>query len=264
MTSYSDSPDSPVLFSISDGIGFITFNRPSRLNAIDLEMGRLLAALSRDLPARDQLKVLVLRGAGRAFMAGGDVDQFQGPPEQVRAVVSEAIDHLHAFTITLQRLSQPVIASVRGAAAGAGFSLAIGADMALASETAAFRSAYVQLGTSPDGGSTYFLPRLVSAKQAIEILLGGRSYSADEAARLGLINRVVADTELDAETLRLAAQLAENPRVAMARTKALLKKDGLDALQRQLSAEKESFLACIDTPDFSTRVATFLSKRRSR
>lgn len=250
-----------ILFSIADDAGFVTFNRPSRLNAIDLGMGRAMADLARDLPARDDVKVYVLRGEGRAFMAGGDIELFRGSPEHVRATVSELIDHFHGFTLALQQLPQPVIGSVRGAAAGAGFSLAIGTDITLASDTAVFQPAYIRLGTSPDGGATHFLTRLVGPKRAIEILLGGRSYAAADAVGLGLVNRVVADAELDAETCQLAARLAENPSVAAARTKALLKRDSLDALRAQLGAEKEAFLACIDTPEFSKGVMSFLSKQ---
>lgn len=250
-----------VLFSIVDDVAFVTFNRPARLNAVNLDMGRAMSQLARELPARDDVRVYVVRGAGRAFMAGGDIELFRGKPEDVRASISELIDHFHAFTIALQELPQPVIGSIRGAAAGGGFSLALGTDITLASDTAVFHPAYIQLGTTPDGGATHFLTRLVGPKRAMEILLGGRPQTADDAARLGLVNRVVADADLDTETGQLAARLAANPSAAAARTKALLKRESLDALRVQLSAERESFLACIDTPAFSERVASFLSKQ---
>jgi 2-(1,2-epoxy-1,2-dihydrophenyl)acetyl-CoA isomerase len=265
MTSSADAlAGESVLFEPVDQIGFVTFNRPSRLNAINLEMARAMRQLVDGLPARDDVRVVVLRGAGSAFMAGGDIELFRGDPGQVTATVSELIDHFHAFTIGLQALPQPVIASVHGAAAGGGFSLALGTDLTIASDTATFTPAYLRLGTSPDGGGTFFLSRLVGPKRAMEMFLTGASYTAQEAERSGLVNRVVPAADLARETRDLAALLAGCASPAVARTKALFTQGELPALEAQLAAEKDSFLACIGSADFKEGVLSFLEKRAPR
>ena len=253
-----------ILLSVDAGVGTVTFNRPSRLNAIDVEMARGMRELAQELPRRSDVRVWVLRGEGPAFMAGGDVELFQGDPDAARATISSLIDHFHTFTIALQELPQPVIASVRGPVAGGGFSLALGADITIASETATFRSAYIRLGTSPDGGATFFLPRLVGPKRALEILLSSEALTAADAERAGIVNRVVPDADLDRETRVLAERLAANAPLAAAHTKALLRRPNIAALKEQLAAERAAFLDCVGSREFSEGVRSFLSKRVAR
>ena len=251
----------PILFEVEDRLGFVTFNRPEALNAIDLEMARAMGALAQALGERDDLDVLVLRGAGRAFMAGGDIKAFQGPSPAAAERVGEIIDHFHALTIALQELPQPVIGSVHGAAAGGGFSLAIGTDLTIAADTATFAPAYLRLGASPDGGGTFFLSRLIGSKRALEMFLVGKPCPAPEAARIGLINRAVPEPALAAETRKLAESVAKGARLAVRNTKKLLKRGDLDALKRQLAVERDLFLACVGTGDFAEGVSAFLEKR---
>lgn len=253
-----------LLFHVERRTAFVTFSRPERLNAINIEMARALRAIVEELAGRDDVNVVVLRGAGSAFMAGGDIELFRGDPDRAAATISELIDHFHAVTIGMQRLRQPVIASVHGAAAGGGFSLALGADIRIAADTATFTPAYLRLGTSPDGGGTFFLSRLVGPSRALEMFLVGGTYSAVEAARLGLVNRVVPASELERETGQLAEQIADGAFPAVQQTKALLIGRDVEALKRQLDAEKASFLACVRSPDFAEGVAAFLSKRAPR
>ena len=126
------------------------------------------------LVARHEVRAVVLRGAGAAFVAGGDIKLFGGDRDQAAAAtIAELIDHFHAATVGLQRLAAPVMASVHGAAAGGGFSLAPGADLRIAADTATFTPAYLRLGASPDGGGTFFLPRLVGPSKTLEIFLSG-------------------------------------------------------------------------------------------
>lgn len=253
-----------LLFHVERRTAFVTFSRPERLNAINIEMARALRAIVEELAGRDDVKVVVLRGAGSAFMAGGDIELFRGDPDRAAATISELIDHFHAVTIGMQRLRQPVIASVHGAAAGGGFSLALGADIRIAADTATLTPAYLRLGTSPDGGGTFFLSRLVGPSRALEMFLVGGTYSAVEAARLGLVNRVVPASELERETGQLAEQIADGAFPAVQQTKALLIGRDVEALKRQLDAEKASFLVCVRSPDFAEGVAAFLSKRAPR
>ena len=252
----------PILFEVESRIGFVTFNRPDALNAIDLDMARAMGAVARECRGRDDFDVLVLRGAGRAFMAGGDLRVFRGP-SAVRQI-GEIIENFHAFTIALQEAPQPVVGSVHGAAAGGGFSLAIGTDLTIAAHSATFTPAYLRLGTSPDGGGTFFLPRLIGPKRALQMFLEGTSCNAVEAARLGLINRVVAETDLAAETRQVAETLAAGAGLAVRHTKKLLLGDDLEALKRQLEIERELFLRCAGTADFAEGVAAFLERRSPR
>jgi 2-(1,2-epoxy-1,2-dihydrophenyl)acetyl-CoA isomerase len=253
-----------ILLHVEARVAFVTFNRPERLNAIDLAMARALREVVEGLSSRDDVRAVVVRGAGAAFVAGGDITLFGGDREAAAATISELIDHFHAATVGLQRLPAPVIASVNGAAAGGGFSLALGADIRIAADTATFTPAYLRLGTSPDGGGTFFLPRLVGASKALEIFLLGGMYSAADALHLGFVNRVVPAADLERETAQLAAAIARGAMPAVARAKALMIGCDLDALERQLKAEKEAFLTCVRSRDFEEGVAAFLSKRPPR
>lgn len=157
--------EQPLLFQLNDRVGTITFNRPKELNAVDLDMARAMGELARKLPGVGGMKAIVLRGSGNHFMAGGDISTFRGEKNKTLPVISEIIDHFHAFIFCLQKLPQAVISAVRGAVAGGGFSLAISADIIIADETAKFTPAYRRLGTTPDGGGSFFLPRIVGPKK---------------------------------------------------------------------------------------------------
>ena len=250
-----------ILLHVQERVAFITFNRPERLNAIDLGMATAFREAIDGLAARDDVRAVVLRGAGAAFIAGGDITLFQGDRDQAAATIAQLIDHFHAATVGLQRLPAPVIASVHGAAAGGGFSLALAADFRIAADTATFTPAYLRLGTSPDGGGTFFLPRLVGPSKALEMFLLGRTYPANDALRLGIVNRVVPAAELERETAQMASAIAAGAMPALAHAKALVTGRDLEALQRHLMAEKRAFLDCVRSPDFEEGVAAFLSKR---
>jgi 2-(1,2-epoxy-1,2-dihydrophenyl)acetyl-CoA isomerase len=256
--------DEPVLFQVDGPVGTVVLNRPKALNAIDLEMARGLGRLAGELPRRDDLRVVVVKGAGAAFAAGGDVAAFRGAPEELAQRVGEIIDHFHAFILALRSMAPPVVGAIRGVAAGGGFSLALATDLTLAADDARFAPAYRRLGTSPDGGGTFFLSRLVGPKRAAELFLAGGSYGADEALRLGLVNRVVPAASLDDEVSALAATLAANARCATRETKALLNRELLGPLREHLAAEKRAFLECAATSEFAEGVAAFVEKRAPR
>ena len=250
-----------VIFERHDAIGAITFNRPAELNAVDLQMARAMGLLAGELPKIEGMKVIVLKGAGRHFMAGGDIAAFVGEPEQKLPVIAEIIDHFHAFILTLQKAPQPVVCAVRGAAAGGGFSMAIGGDIVVADETARFTPAYRRLGTTPDGGGSFLLTPLVGPKKAAELFLAGGTYDAGQAKNMGLINEVAPPSDFDALVERFVSELSKNSASVAAATKALLTRDTIAAFAAHLDAEKASFIACAQRADFAEGVDAFVSKR---
>ena len=253
---------------IRDGVAVITLDRPEALNALNPEMARALRESVESAAALPGVRCLVLRGAGEHFMAGGDVLFFRhrlesrGPGEP--AVSPDVFRDAHGVVRALRAAPQPVIASVRGAAAGYGVSLVAACDLAVAAEGSVFTLAYCHIGATPDGGATYFLPRTVGLKRTMEMMLLGDRYDAREALSMGLVNRVVPPGNLDRETERLAARLASGPAEAYARGKALVNASLASTLEDQLVAEEGAFVRISATLDFAEGVRAFCEKRAAR
>jgi len=256
---------SPILLDRDGAVATLTLNRPDALNALDPAMADALVAHTATLAADPSLRCVVIRGAGRHFMAGGDIRHFatqlELAPDERQRRFTAMIERLHAAIEQLQRMPHPVLASVHGAVAGFGLSLVCACDLALAAEGSYFAAAYRQLGLTPDGGLTYALPRLVGSKKAMEILLLGQRVDAGEALRLGLVNRVVSEAKLERATAALAAELVAGPLLATRNGKRLLRQSHSQSLSAQLQSEAASFGACAATGDFVEGVQAFLDKR---
>ncbi len=250
----------PLLVERSGAITRLRFNRPERLNAIDAAMAAALREAVALLPQDPDLRCVVLCGAGRAFMAGGDIGAFQGP--QALAEIRHILGPMHEAVAGLAALSVPVLASVQGAAAGAGLSLAFGADLAIAAEDARFALGYLKLGTVPDCGGTWVLPRLLGLRGAMGLALLGDELDGRAALAAGLVNRAVPAAELEAATEALAQQLASGPTAAFGRAKALLRAAAGRDLPTQMQAEEAEFIASAGTADFAEGVAAFLGRRK--
>jgi 2-(1,2-epoxy-1,2-dihydrophenyl)acetyl-CoA isomerase len=249
-----------------EGVFQITLNRPEILNAVNREVIAALAAAVAEASEDRTTRVVLLRGAGTHFCAGGDITMFAelirlAPAERQQALY-RIVDALHPLLVRMRHMPKPVLAAVQGAAAGFGLSLVLAADLALAAEDAVFTSGYIHLGTSPDGGMTAMLARVVGLKRAAELMLLGDRFDAGRALELGLVNRVVPADALASEAAGLAARLAAGPTYAYGRTKALLQATLGDAFDAQLRRETESFAACAATADFAEGVRAFLEKRR--
>ncbi|MFD1623520.1 enoyl-CoA hydratase/isomerase family protein [Azospirillum griseum] len=253
--------DAPVLLSREGAVAWIRFNRPAVLNALDEPTAAALRAACQAVADDAGVRCLVLAGNGRGFMAGGDVGRFHDDPAAAPAVATAIIDHLHAALRLLDGLAMPVLAAVQGPVAGAGMSLACAADLCIAADDALFTTAYARLGTSPDGSGTHALPRLVGMRRAMELALLSERVKADEALRLGLVNRVVPAADLVPETRALAERLAAGPTRAFAATRRLLRQSWTATLDEQLDAERAAFQGCAATDDFREGVSAFLGKR---
>jgi len=261
------SPNDTVLVETHNGLCNITLNRPKTRNALDLAMVKALGQVFPAVAEDASIRVVVLRGAGEHFMAGGDVKWFKGnidaePNKQViRDEFETFIHEVHVIVTALRRMRKPVIASVQGAVAGFGVSVVLASDMAIAADNSMFTLAYCHIGTSPDGGSTYALPRTVGMKRAFEIALLGDRLDAAAAREAGLINRVVPAASLEKETAKLAMRLALGPTHAYGNTKELLNLSFHNTLEAQLAAEARNFADCATTRDFVEGVTAFTEKR---
>lgn len=255
-----------VALEVADGVAWVTMNRPNALNALDRDMTTALVGTINPLEHDDDIRCVVIRG-GEHFMAGGDLKTFHAMLDRSRRenlVDFEAFIHeVHSLIVAIRRMPKPVVASVRGACAGFGLSLMCAADLTIAADESYYTLAYTLIGTSPDGGSTYALPRLVGLKKATELALLGDRFDAATARDYGLLNWVVPAADLEAETEKLARRLAAGPTVAYGRTKALLQRSLDNPLERQLQLEAENFSACAVEPDFAEGVAAFLEKRKA-
>jgi 2-(1,2-epoxy-1,2-dihydrophenyl)acetyl-CoA isomerase len=251
-----------VLYSVAEGVATITLNRPQVLNALDAQMIVQLRAACERAEQDTAARAVVLRGAGPAFLAGGDVTFFRAHLPRMPALVREGGAELNHAILALRRAPKPVLASVHGAVAGAGVSLTAAADLAIAAEGTKFTVAYSRIGTSPDGGATYFLPRLVGARRALELMLLSDAFDAQTALKLGLVNWATGAEQLGSETEAIARRLALGPTLAFGEIKRLVNASPDQALAAQLAAEIEAFARCAGTRDFTEGVTAFVEKRK--
>lgn len=250
-----------VQLAAAGGIATLTLNRPQVMNALDAGMIGRLRELCERVRDDGSVRCVVLRGAGPAFLAGGDVSMFHANLPRLPPLVEALARELNGAILALRRAPKPVLASVHGAVAGAGVSLLAAADLAIAADDTRFTLAYGRLGASPDGGATYFLPRLLGARRALEIALLPDRFDARRAQQLGLVNWVVAGARLAAETEAIARRLASGPTLASGETKALFNRSFDATLEDQLEAEALAFARCAGTADFAEGVNAFIAKR---
>lgn len=246
----------------NDHINTITLDRPEELNAFSGTMREDLLAALRAAAADQNCRVIVITGAGRAFCAGGDVEYMSGLQKEGNvAAFRKLLDAGGAIVTTIAEMAKPVIASVNGVAAGAGCNLALACDYRIASDTAKLGETFVKIGIHPDWGGTWFLPRLVGPSRAMEILMTGRMVDATEALAIGMVDRVVPQSELSSHTTTLARAIAEGPPLAIADIKRALAVSRTNTLRAQVELESEHQLRAFLSRDAAEGMAAFFEKR---
>ena len=245
----------------ADRVGHVTLARPDGANAIDLAFARELEAAA-DTCRDQRVRSVLITAQGRQFCAGGDVKSF-GAQADIASHLEEVTTHLHAGIATFVEMDAPVIVAVQGSAAGAGIGLIGASDIAIASTSAKFVMAYTAIGLSPDGSSSWFLPRHVGLRRALDLTLTNRVLGASEALEWGLISRVVPDDQLADEARNLAAQLASGPTGAYGASSRLLRAAADHSLREHLAAEAASIVARSRTTDGVEGLHSFLERRQA-
>ncbi|MET0376184.1 MAG: enoyl-CoA hydratase/isomerase family protein [Rhizorhabdus sp.] len=252
----------PLIFERDGAIARLTFNRPDAANTIDLAVSKALVEAAIECDTNPDIRCVVLTGAGKIFCAGGDIGMMASAGDRVGSAVGELASILHMAVSRFARMNKPMLTLVNGPAAGAGYSLALGADVVLAARSATFTAAYGALGVSPDGGLTWLLPRLVGLRRAQEIIISNRRVDAEEAERIGMITRAVDDDALVEEGAKVAARLAQSAMGAIGTSRALLLAAFDNGIETQLELEARGIAANISGAEGREGIAAFLGKRK--
>jgi len=245
-----------------DGVATITLNRPEAFNALNLTLGRELFHAALEVDEDPAVRCVVITGAGKAFCAGGDVKDFADNLPRIGVLVKELTTYLHGAVSRLCRSDKPVVMAVNGVAAGGGLSFALSGDLVIAAESARFTMAYSKIAATPDGSSSYFLPRLVGLRRAMELYFTNRVLSAREAFEWGLVTRVVPDAELKAAVDALARELAQGPTKAFGGAKRLFHQSTWESLETQMELEAQAIALAGHTEDFASGVTAFAAKKQ--
>jgi 2-(1,2-epoxy-1,2-dihydrophenyl)acetyl-CoA isomerase len=249
-----------LLYDVTDGVATVTFNRPEVMNATNDQFYRELSELIQTMADDDAVGAVVLTGAGRGFCAGADV-KAMNPDMKLLARRKRHRGILTNVLRPLIMLEKPVIAAVNGAAVGAGFNIALAADIIIASEAAVFSQIFARLGLVPDLGGLYLLTRVVGLNKAKELCFTARRVSAAEGYALGFVNRVVSADKLREEAKMLAGEIAAGPPTALAMIKTLLNKSSTSTLEQMLEYEGYAQTLAYTTPEHREGVAAFREKR---
>jgi enoyl-CoA hydratase/carnithine racemase len=251
-----------IILTIDGAIATLKLNRPEKLNAFGGPMREEILGVLEMIANDDRIRAVVVTGEGRAFSAGGDITQLKrlreaNDEQGFRAVLAKGQE----ITRRMRSLSKPVIAAVNGPCYGAGFSLAMGCDIRIASDQAKFGPSFVLIGLHPDWGGSWFLPRLVGTANACELLFTGNAISAEEAERIGLINRRVAHDNLMAVVMGLASKMASNPPRVLRLAKESIYRSITSDLETAFARENTVQVECFYSDDFLEAVTAFVEKR---
>lgn len=255
---------SSLRFEVADGIARVRLNRPDDLNTMDLTLCREMRDVAIRCAEDPDVRVVLLSAAGAAFSSGADLRVFRENADTLPAYISEMATEFHIAVSRFARMDAPVIAVVQGVAAGGGMSLVLSADLVLAADSAWFTMAYSSVALTPDGSSSYFLPRLVGFRRAMELMVTNRVLDATEAMEWGMVNEVVPAAELDKRADALAADIAAGPARCYAGIKKLLHTGWNETLESQMAREVRVIAGVAGTEDTREGIAAFLDKREPR
>ncbi len=253
-----------IIFTKSDKIGTITFNRPEKRNAINVIMGNEMVDCLQRCEDDPDVRAVILTGSGSVFCAGGDLVETQNLADSWPLCIKKLLNAALPAVSELLRLGVPVIAAVNGPAVGGGFSLALACDLIIAAKRAKFSSHYVLIAQNPDVGLTYMLPRVVGLKRATWLMFTGEVVDAQKGYEMGFVNQVVEDSELLNEANALARRFAEGATLAIAQTKKLIYSGLNESFETQMENEKQSMAHLASTEDAGEAVIAFREKRRPR
>jgi 2-(1,2-epoxy-1,2-dihydrophenyl)acetyl-CoA isomerase len=254
--------DSLVLFERRGAVAVLTLNRPTVGNAFDVPLARALMEAAIACDEDESIRCVLLTGSGRMFCAGGDVGGFAKAGDAAPALVKEITAYLHVAIARFSRMAKPLVCAINGPAAGAGFPLALLGDLVIAARSAHLTLAYTAIGLTPDGASTWLLPRLVGLRLTQELVFLNRRVNADEAVALGLVTRVVEDGELAAEAEKLATGLAAGATQAFGAARRLLLQSFESSLETQMELESRTIGEATRSAHGREGVAAFLAKRK--
>ncbi len=251
---------SSILYQLENNVAFITLNRPDKLNAFNREMAFLLQTILDECAASNDVRCIVITGAGKGFCAGQDLAEVVDPKGPgMDKILSE---HYNPIIRRISQLKKPVIAAVNGVAAGAGANLAISCDIVVAATSASFIQAFSKIGLIPDSGGTYHLARLIGLQRASALMMLGDKVTAVEAVQMGMIYKVFEDEIFEQSVRKMAEQIAVMPTYALALTKQALQASEHNDLEQQLVLEDQLQQQAAASHDFSEGVASFLEKRK--
>lgn len=252
-----------LIYGVEEGIATVRLNNPDKLNALTFETYKELEQLTKDLAARDAVKVLVLTGTGKGFCSGGSVTEIIGQLVRMKGAALYRFTRMTCNVVkNMRNLKKPIIAAVNGVAAGAGAMLALASDFRILSDRATFAFLFSRVGLSgADMGALYLLPRIVGQGKATELLFLGETVDAQESYRIGLAYRVVSHEKLMQEAYMLARRLSEGPLYATGVTKELLNREAELDLEAALETEARAQAKCMETQDFQEGYRAFIEKR---
>jgi 2-(1,2-epoxy-1,2-dihydrophenyl)acetyl-CoA isomerase len=247
---------------IKENIASILLNRPDRLNSFDMKLGQELHGVLQDLAKNQEVRVVIIKGTGKGFCGGGDVKEMHAAADKSR-FLRELTRAIHRCVIEIRTMEKPVIAAVNGAAFGAGLSLALACDIIVAVKDAKMSTAFIGIGLAP-GCGTQFFTQLVGYQRACEYILTSKTFTAEEAYALGIVNRVVDPTDLDATVDELVAQFRVLPPIAVGKAKMLINKSMENDMVSHLELESKTAAWSAGTQDFNEGVTAFVEKRKPR
>jgi 2-(1,2-epoxy-1,2-dihydrophenyl)acetyl-CoA isomerase len=251
-----------IQYEVNNAVATITLNRPNAANSINIPMAQELNDASIRVYSDASIRAVIITGNGKMFSAGGDLASFAAYGEKIADGLRTITTALHGATSNFTRMDKPVITAINGTAAGAGFSLAIAGDFAISADTAKYTLAYTGAGLSPDGSSSYVLPRLVGMRKSMELMITNRVLSAQEALDWGLVSEVVPIEDLMVRANELALQLASGPSIAYGQVKNLLLNSFQNGYETQLQLETDGIASMAATNDGREGIAAFLEKRK--